>query len=187
VKRAIHAARHAAHLFKISDTPYLHEPIVKDTDGRLASLVAASPPPTAKLTREVVRAEIEKLLYEIGSITMGNMRGSYFHQIHNLSEYANSGYILVAQLRGHEGYAVRFVERFLNEEERALLYAACPQAPEREAIRRAARGLLEWLRYVWVQVEQTLGEELGISLDTAAFQQALDRLYNWDLAGASED
>ncbi|MFL5803833.1 MAG: hypothetical protein ACJ8CR_19085 [Roseiflexaceae bacterium] len=77
---------------------------------------------------------------------------------------------------------MRFVERFLNEDELALLYAAWPQAPEREAIRRAARGLLEWLRYVWVQVEQTLGEELGISLDTVAFQQALDRLYDWDLA-----
>jgi hypothetical protein len=168
--------------------PYFHGvTVVKDTDGRLASLVAASPPPTAELTREAARAVIEKLLYEVGSITMGTMRGSYFHQMHNLSEYANSGYTLLAQLRGHEGYAVRFVERFLNEEELALLYAAWPQAPEREAIRRAARGLLEWLRYVWVQVEQTLGEELGISLDTVAFQQALDRLYDWDLARAPED
>jgi hypothetical protein len=162
--------------------PYFHGvTVVKDTDGRLASLVAASPPPTTELTREAARAVIEKLLYEVGSITMGTMRGSYFHQMHNLSEYANSGYTLLAQLRGHEGYAVRFMERFLNEEELALLYAAWPQAPEREAIRRAARGLLEWLRYVWVQVEQTLGEELGISLDTVAFQQALDRLYDWDL------
>jgi hypothetical protein len=85
------------------------------------SLVAASPPPTAELTREAARAEIEELIYEIGSITMGNMRGSYFHQM--------------------------------------------------------------WIRYVWTQVEQTLGEELGISFDTVAFQQALDRLYEWDLAG----
>ena len=46
---------------------------------------------------------IEELLYEVGSITMGNMRGSYYQQMHNLSEYANSMYTLLAQLRGHEG------------------------------------------------------------------------------------
>ncbi len=167
--------------------PYFHGvTVVKDTNGRLASLVAASPPSTAELTREAARTEIEEILYEIGSITMGNMRGSYYHQMHNLCEYANSVYTLLAQLRGREGYAVRFVERFLNEDELALLYAAWPQAPEREAIRRAARGLLEWIRYVWRQVEQTLGEELDISLDTVAFQQALDRLYDRDMAGAHE-
>ena len=33
-------------------------------------------------------------------------------------------------------------------------------------------------------MEQTLGEELGIALDTAAFVQALDRLYDRDLADA---
>ena len=33
-----------------------------------------------------------------------------------------------------------------------------------------------------LQVEQVLGEELGIALDTVAFQQALDRLYDWDVA-----
>ncbi len=167
--------------------PYFHGVTVfKDTHGILASLVAASLPPTAKLTREAARTEIEKLLYEIGSITMGNLRGSYYHQMHNLCEYANSVYTLLAQLRGHEGYAVRFAERFLNEDELALLYAAWPQAPEREAIRRAARGLLEWIRYVWTQVEQTLDEELGIALDTAAFLQALDRLYDRDLADTHE-
>jgi hypothetical protein len=37
-----------------------------------------------------------------------------------------------------------------------------------------------------MQVEQTLGEELGIALDTAAFLQALDRLYDRDLAEAHE-
>ena len=78
---------------------------------------------------------------------------------------------------------MRFVERFLSEDELALLYAAWPQAPEREAIRRAVRGLLEWSRYVWTQVEQTLGEELGISLDTAAFLEAIERPYDWNLAG----
>ena len=88
------------------------------------------------------------------------------------------------QLRGREGYAERFVERFLRSDELALLYAAWPVGPDREAIRRAARGLWEWTRYVWSQAEQTLGEELGISLDTVAFLEAIERPYDWDLAGA---
>lgn len=167
--------------------PYFHGVTVfKDTNGRLASLVAASPPPTAELTCEAARTKIEEMLYEIGGITMGNMRGSHFHQMHMLCEYANNVYTLLAQLRGYEAYAVRFVERFLNEDELVLLYAAWPQAPEREAIRRAARGLLEWIRYVWMQVEQTLGEELGIALDPATFLQAIDRLYDRDLTDAHE-
>jgi len=164
--------------------PYFHGvTVVKDTDGRLASLVAASGPPAAEFSREAARKVIEEILYEIGAITIQNMRGSHYHQMHNLSEYANNVYTLLAQLRGHEGYTVRFVERFLSEDELALLYAAWPQAPEREAIRRAVRGLLEWIRYVWTQVEQTLGEELGISLDTAAFLEAIERPYDWNLAG----
>jgi hypothetical protein len=35
-------------------------------------------------------------------------------------------------------------------------------------------------------VEQTLGEDLGISLDIATFLQAIDRLYDRDLADANE-
>ena len=62
-----------------------------------------------------------------------------------------------------------------------LLYAAWPTGTDREAIRRAARGLWEWTRYVWTQAEQTLGEELGISLEKEAFLEAIERPYNWDL------
>jgi hypothetical protein len=76
------------------------------------------------------------------------------------------------------------VERFLRPDERLLLLAAWPAAPEREAIRRAARGLWEWTCYVWAQAEQTLGEELGISFDTTAFLESIERPYEWDLADA---
>ena len=61
---------------------------------------------------------------------------------------------------------VRNADRFLREDELALLYAAWPAALEREAIRCAARGLWAWIQYVWAQYEQTPGEELGVSLDT---------------------
>jgi hypothetical protein len=158
--------------------PYFHGvTVLKDTNGRLASLVAASGPPIGAITRDKAREEIEELLYEIGATTMRNIRGCHYHAMLNLCEYANSAYTLLAQLRGREGYDVRFVERLLHSDELALLEAAWPASPELEEIRRAARGLLEWIRYVWRQAEQTLGEELGISLDTAAFLEAIERPY----------
>jgi len=165
--------------------PYFHGvAVLKDTNGRLASLVAASGPPTAELTRDAARKVIEEVIYETGAITVRNIRGSHYHIMSNLCEYANSVYTLLARLRGREEYDVRFVERFLRPDELALLEAAWPAGPEREAIRRAVRGLWLWLRYVWTQVEQTLGEELGISLDAAAFLEAIERPYDWDLAAA---
>jgi hypothetical protein len=96
----------------------------------------------------------------------------------NLCELANNVYMLLTQLRGRQWYAERFIERFLSPEELALLYAAWPSSPAKEAIRRAVRGLWEWTKYVWRQVEQTLGEELGISLDQAAFLEAIERPYH---------
>ncbi len=163
--------------------PYFHRvTVIKDTDSRIASLVSASGPPTAELTREAARQVIEEAIYQTGHITMQNIRGSYHHAMSSLCEYSNSMYTLLARVRGREGYAERFVERFLREDELALLYAAWPASPEREAIRRAVRGLLEWIRYVWTQAEQILGESLGISLDTAAFLKAIERPYDWNLA-----
>ena len=134
----------------------------------------------------MLRAVIEDAIYHIGFVTMQNVRGSYHHAMSNLCELATNVYVLLAQVRGREGYAERFVERFLSEDELALLYAAWAEGPEREAIRRAACGLWEWTRYVWTQAEQMLGEELGISLDAAAFLEAIERPYNWNLADAHE-
>jgi hypothetical protein len=165
--------------------PYFyHATVVKDTDGRLASLVTASGAPTAELSRDTARRVIEEAIYHIGFVTMHNIRGSHHHAMSNLCELANSVYTLLAQVRGREGYAERFVERFLRPDERLLLLAAWPAAPVREEIRRAARGLWQWTCYVWAQVEQTLGEELGISFDTTAFLEAIERPYEWDLADA---
>ena len=160
--------------------PFFHRvTVVKDTEGRLTSLVVASEPPTAEPIRDAARRIIEEAIFRIGVITMQNIRGSHHYAMSTLCEQANSLYTLVAQLRGHEGYVVRFVERFLNEDELALLYAAWPASPEREAIRRATRGLWDWTRYVWAQAEQNYGEELGIALDAAAFLEAIERPYDW--------
>lgn len=165
-----------------SPHPFFHGvTVVKDTNDRLASLVAASGPPSAEPSREAARKVIEEAIYEIGSITMQNIRGSYHRAMSALCEYSNRLYTLLAQLRGREGYDVRFVERFLHPDELALLYAAWPAAPERAAIRRAVRGQWAWIRYVWTLAEQTFGEQLGISLDREAFLDAIERSYDWKL------
>jgi hypothetical protein len=162
--------------------PFLHRAtVVKDTGTRLGPIVAASGPPTAKPTRDAARKVIEEAIYHIGFVTMQNLRGTYYHAMSNLCELADGVYALLAQVRGREGWAERFVERFLRPDELALLYAAWPAGPEKQAIRHAARGLWEWTRYVWTQAEQIFGEELGISLDTAAFLEAIERPYNWDV------
>jgi hypothetical protein len=154
--------------------PYWHKArVVKDSDGRLASLVAGSGPPVATLTRDAARQVIAEAIYQTGFVTVQNVRGSHFHAMGNLCELAESLYALLANARGRQGYDVRNAEAFLREDELALLYAAWPAAPEREAIRRAARGLWSWIRYVWAQCEQALGEELDITLDTTVFLTAI--------------
>jgi hypothetical protein len=161
--------------------PYWHGVrVVKDTDGRLASLVAASGPPIAELTRDAARKVIAEAIYHIGFVTVQNVRGAHYHAMSNLCELANSLYMLLANARGREGYDVRNAERFLHKAELALLYASWPAAAEREAICYATRGLWAWTQYVWAQCEQTLGEELGISLDTIGFLEAIERPYAWD-------
>jgi hypothetical protein len=72
---------------------------------------------------------------------------------------------------------VRNAERFLRADELALLYAAWPSAPEREAIRYATRGLWVWIQYVWAECEARLGEELGIALDSIGFTDTIKRAY----------
>ena len=164
-------------------TPYYHRAmVVKDTDGFLASIVAASPPPTPELTREAAQKVIEEAIHILGHITMHNIRGSAFEAMGNLCEQAGNVYGLLAGLRGRERYDVRFVERFLREDELALLYSAWPAGSQRDAIRRAVRGLWDWTRYVWAEAEQTLGEPLAISLDAEALLGALERPYAWDQA-----
>jgi hypothetical protein len=161
--------------------PYWHGVrVVKDTDDRLASLVAASGPPVAQLTRDAARKTIAEAIYHVGFVTVQNVRGSYYHAMGNLCELAGDMYRLLANARGREVYDVRYAERFLCDDELALLYAAWPATPEREAIRRAARGLWDWIQYVWAQCENALGEELGIALDRASFLEAIERPYAWE-------
>lgn len=159
---------------------YQRSIIVKDTDGWLASIVAASPPPLPEVTRESAQKVIEEAIHIFGFVTMHNMRGSYWHAVGNLCEQANNLFGLLARLRGREPYDVRFAEQLLRPDEVALLYASWPAGPDRAAIRHAARGLWEWMRYVWAEAERVLGVRLDIPLDPDAALAALERPYSWE-------
>jgi hypothetical protein len=158
--------------------PYWHGTrVIKDTDGQLASLVAASGPPVATLARDAARTVIVEAIYYTVYVNVHNVRGSHYHAMANLCELAGGLYGLLANARGHESYDVRNAEQFLRTDELALLYATWPVAPEREAIRKAAHGLWKWTRYVWAECEQALGEPLGISFNTTAFLEVIERPY----------
>lgn len=119
---------------------------------------------------------VEAIYYTV-YVNVHNVRGSHSHAMANLCELAGGLYGLLANARGRESYDVRHAEQFLRADELALLYATWPVAPEREAIRRAARGLWAWTRYVWTQCEQELGEALGIAVDTTAILEVIERPY----------
>jgi hypothetical protein len=159
--------------------PYWHGTrVVKDTDGKLASVVAASGPPIATLSPDAARTVIVEAIYYTVYANVHNVRGSHYHAMAELCKLADQLYGLLANARGREGYDVRNAEQFLRANELALLYAAWPSAPERVAIRRAARGLWEWTRYVWAECEQAIGEELGIDVDLAAVLDVIERPYS---------
>jgi hypothetical protein len=166
------------HLHDTSPHPYWHRTrVVKDTEGLLAAMVAASGPLTTEFTRDAARLAIIEAIYYTRYVTVHNVRGFHYHAMVNLCELAGNLYSLLANTRGHEGFNVRDAERFLSADELALLYAAWPVAPEREAVRRAARGLWEWTRYVWAACEQVLGEELGIEVDPTTILEVIERPY----------
>lgn len=153
--------------------------IIKDTDGRLGAMVAASPPPTPEVTREGAQKVIEEAAHILGQITLYNMRGSYIQAMGQLTEQAFNLYGLLARLRGREPYQARYVELFLPPDEYALLHAAWPTGPDRDEIRRAAQALWDWAQYVWAEAEQVLGTPLGVVLDQDAMLAALERHYAW--------
>lgn len=167
----------------LEPTPYYHRAtVVKDTDGVLAAVVAASPPPTPALTRDSAQKVIEEAIHILGHITMLNLRGATFDALANFNEQITNVYGVLARLRGREPYEVRFAEQFLAPHEVALLYAAWPAGPEREAIRRAVQGLWAWTRYMWTEAEQTFGDLLDRPLDADALLAALERPYTWEAA-----
>jgi hypothetical protein len=104
--------------------------VVKDTDGELASVVAALGPPVATLSPDAARTVIVEAIYYTVYANVHNVRGSHYHAMAELCKLADQLYGLLANARGREAYDVRNTEQFLCADELALLYAAWPSAPE---------------------------------------------------------
>ena len=86
-------------------------------------------------------------------------------------------YTLLATLRGSRAYDYRYAEQVLSLEEQAGLAQAWPAEPSKQEVRRAARALWAWTRYVWQEAERHLGRSLLIQVDEAAKLSAMARLY----------
>ncbi len=154
-------------------------PVVKDTNGRLAALVAASSPEAVGISPDTMRSKIEELIDSQIYLALHNARGAVWSALGEVSHQAASTYTLLACLRGRHSYGFRYVEALLSAEEQALLTATWPAAPTRDEVRRAGRALWHWTRYLWSEAERSFGSPLGLTLDEAALLEAVDRIYTW--------
>ena len=158
---------------------YAQAQIIKDTDRFLTNLVVTSP--TEEVT--AAAAEIEAALSEaIDSqiyLALHNARGATWSAMGEVSHRCAALYTLLAQLRGYRSYGFRYVEDRLSAEEKAMLTNAWPALPAVDEVRRAARALWTWTRYVWREAEVHLGRPLAVLVDEEALLIAVDRIYTW--------
>ena len=87
-------------------------------------------------------------------------------------------YEILARFRGRRSYGFRYVEHLLSPAEEQLMHAAWPIAPNRAEVRRAARALWMWTRYVWADAERNLGQPLDLQVDEAALLAAIAAQYD---------
>jgi hypothetical protein len=170
------------HLRRREETDPWHEfagaRVVKDFDGTLARLVAASVPEDVAPTWEEARATI---LYAIGEqiyIAANNGRGATWEAMSSVPDQLWRLYELLARLRGRRSYGFRYVESLLSPAEQQLMRTAWPAAPTRDEVRRAARELWAWTRYVWDEVERGLERSLDVTVHWAELLAAVDALYD---------
>jgi hypothetical protein len=151
--------------------------VVKDTDGVLAHLVAQSRPEVLSVTREQARSQIEEAIDSQIYLALHNARGAVWSALGEVS-YRGTGLDgFLAELRGRRSYGLRYVTEILSPEEQALLTAAWPAGPTQDEVRRAARALWDWTRYVWSEAERALEAKLGIELDEAGLLAAVEQIY----------
>jgi hypothetical protein len=168
------------HVRERDDTDPFHEfvgaRIVKDFDGTLARLVAASVPEDVVPTWEEARATILGAIGEQIYIAATNARGSTWEATSGVPYQMGLLYELLARLRGRRLYGFRYVEALRSPAEQQLLTAAWPAAPTRAEARRAARELWTWTRHVWDEVERILERPLDVTVDEAELLAAVDAL-----------
>jgi len=151
--------------------------VIKDTDGRLARLVAASTAEVPAETVESARPIISEAIGDQFFAARQNVRGSGWSATGNISYLAMKTYELLGRLRGKRTYGFRYVEELLTPDEQALLVAAWPRGASREENRRAARALWAWTTFVWREAERVIGEPLDLEVDEVELLAAIDRMY----------
>ncbi len=152
--------------------------IVKDFDGTLARLVAASVPEDVTPTWEEVRAAILGATGEQIYIAANNARGVSWEAMSSIPYQMAQLYELLARMRGRRSYGLRYAESLLSPAEQQLMQAVWPAAATRAEVRRAARALWRWTRYVRAEVERGLGRPLEMTVDEASLLAAVDALYD---------
>jgi hypothetical protein len=169
------------HVRRRDDTEPRHEfagaRIVKDFDGTLAGVVAASIPEDVSPTWEEARATIMGAVGDQIYIAVNNARGATWEAMSTVPHHAAQLYELLARLRGRRSYGFRYAELLLSPAELRLVQATWPVSPTRDEVRRAARALWNWTGYVWVEAERVLGRPLDVTFDEARMLAALDALY----------
>jgi Nucleotidyltransferase domain len=154
--------------------------VVEDRGGRLAAAVAASTSePLASAAPERARALIESAIDSQIYLALHNARGATWSALGEVSHVCLSLYELLAALRGRCVHGFRLAESVLAAHEQVLMTAAWPVAPARDEVRRAARGLWSWTRYVWAEAERATGAPIEIAVAEAELMAAVDRIYTW--------
>ena len=110
-------------------------------------------------------------------LNRANARGDVWYALGKVTACAAELYTLLAALRGFHAYVYRYTEQVLSPEEQALLAQAWPAELSKQEVKRTARALWAWTRYVWQEAERRLGRSLMIQVDEAALLSAVDRLY----------
>lgn len=151
--------------------------VIKDTDGRLARLVAASTAEVPAETVESARPIISEAIGDQPFLTRHNARGPVWSATGDISSLAMKTYELLGRLRGKRTYGFRYVEELLTPDERALLVAAWPHSATQEENHRAARALWEWTTFVWREAERVIGQPLGLEVDEVELLAAIDNMY----------
>ena len=170
------------HLRRRDDTEPRHEfagaRIVKDFEGTLARLVAASVPEDVTPTWEEARAAIMGATAEQIYIAVNNARGGTWEAMSSVTDRVAQLYEVIARLRGRRSYGFRYAELLLSPAELRLIRDAWPATPTISEVRRAARALWAWTCYVWVETEWVLGRSLDVTVDEASLLAAVDAMYD---------
>ena len=151
--------------------------VIKDTDGRLVRLVAASPAEVPAETAESARPIISEAIGDQPFMARHNARGSVWSATGNISYLAMKTYELLGRLRGKRTYGFRYVEELLTPDEQALLVAAWPRGATQDENRRAAQALWEWTKFVWREAERVIGQPLDLEVDEVELLAAIDCMY----------